>query len=102
MEIEREERESRDSGKREEQRYFERFRDKRAKESEEIKRNKPIFNRALRRDIFTHGLFSFVDDHGYVNLTIDKIDGKKKPITTFSTRQSARSFMFHVTEKYHL
>lgn len=37
MEIEREERESRDSGKREEQRYFERFRDKRAKESEEIK-----------------------------------------------------------------
>ena len=29
------------------------------KESEEIKRNKPKFNRALRRTIFTHGLFSF-------------------------------------------
>ncbi|MDG1314515.1 MAG: exonuclease domain-containing protein, partial [Flavobacteriaceae bacterium] len=34
------------------------------KESEEIKRNKPKFNRALRRTIFTHGLFSFQDSNG--------------------------------------
>ena len=37
---------------------------KAVKESEEIKTNKPQLNRALRRSIFTHGLFSFVDELG--------------------------------------
>ena len=72
------------------------------KESEEIKRNKPIFNRALRRTIFTHGLYSFTDGDGYINLKIDKADGRKKPITTFSNRASAKSFMFKWTEEYNL
>ncbi|MDT0557554.1 exonuclease domain-containing protein [Ichthyenterobacterium sp. W332] len=72
------------------------------KESAEIKKNKPIFNRALRRTIFTHGLFSYVDDNGYINLKIDKANGKQKPITTFSNRQSAKSFMFKIVETYSL
>lgn len=72
------------------------------KESEEIKRNKPIFNRALRRTIFTHGLYSYTDNDGYINLKIDKADGRKKPITTFSNRASAKSFMFKWTEDYKL
>jgi DNA polymerase-3 subunit epsilon len=72
------------------------------KESEEIKRNKPIYNRALRRTIFTYALYSFTDDDGYTNLKIDKVDGRKKPITTFTNRQSAKSFMFNAVEKYML
>ena len=72
------------------------------KESEAIKQNKPIYNRALRRTIFTHALYSFVDDNGYINLKIDKVDGRKKPITTFSNRQSAKSFMFKIVEDYNL
>ncbi len=74
------------------------------KENEEIKRNNPIYNRALRRKIFTHALYSFIDDHGYINLKIDVADGRKKqkPITTFANRQSAKSFMFHVVEEYKL
>ena len=72
------------------------------KESEEIKRNKPIFNRALRRTIFTHALYSFVDDNGYINLNIDKADGRKKPITTFSTKNSAKQFLFHAVEEFNL
>ena len=43
------------------------------KESAEIKHHKPKFNRALRRTIFTHGLFSFKDKNGYINLKIQKI-----------------------------
>ena len=70
------------------------------KESEEIKRNKPIYNRALRRTVFTHALYSFIDDDGYTNLKIDKVDGRKKPITTFTNRQSAKSFMFNAVENY--
>ena len=72
------------------------------KESEEIKRNKPIHNRALRRNIFTHALYSYQDDDGYTILHIDIANGKKKPITTFTNRQSAKSFMFKVVEDYNL
>jgi len=72
------------------------------KECEEVKLNKPILNRALRRTIFTHGLFSFRDDNGYINLKIDKVKGTQKPITTFANRQSAKSFMFKVVEDFKL
>ena len=72
------------------------------KESEEIKKNKPIFNRALRRSIFTHALYSFIDADGYMNLKIDKANGEEEPITTFSTRSSGKHFMFKIAEDYNL
>ena len=72
------------------------------KESAEIKKNKPIFNRALRRTIFTHALYSFTDDNGYINLSIDKSNREEMPITTFSTRASGKHFMFKAVEEYNL
>ena len=72
------------------------------KESEEIKRVKPILNRALRRTTFTHALYSFKDDDGYINLKIDVSDGRKKPITTFSNRESGKSFITKAVEEYNL
>lgn len=72
------------------------------KESEEIKRNKPKFNRALRRTIFTHGLFSFKDSNGYINLKIEKIKGNQKPITTFSNINAGKSFVNKMIEKKQL
>lgn len=72
------------------------------KESAEIKKNKPIFNRALRRAIFTHALYSFIDNNGYLNLKIDKAEGDKLPITTFSTRSSGKHFMFKNVDDYKL
>ena len=70
------------------------------KESEEIKRNKPIFNRALKRSIFTYALSSFKDDKGYLNLKIDKTDGRNNTITTFVNNQSAKSFLFNAVENH--
>ncbi|WP_110474879.1 exonuclease domain-containing protein [Winogradskyella epiphytica] len=72
------------------------------KESAEIKKNKPIFNRALRRTIFTHALYSYKDENGYINLKIDKADGNAIPIITFSTRLSGNNFLFKVVEDYNL
>lgn len=72
------------------------------KENEEIKHNKPIFNRALKRTVFTHALYCFQDDNEYINLKIERFDDRKKPITTFTNKQSAKSFMFHAVEKYAL
>ncbi|WP_396600785.1 exonuclease domain-containing protein [Algibacter sp. R77976] len=72
------------------------------KESEEIKKIKPLYNRALRRSIFTHALYIFKDENGYINLKIDIADGRKKPITTFSNRQSGKSFITKAVEDYNL
>ncbi|WP_412987926.1 exonuclease domain-containing protein [Pontimicrobium sp. IMCC45349] len=72
------------------------------KESEEIKRNKPKFNRALRRTIFSHGLFSFTDEKGYINLKVAKVNGKEKPITTFSNLKSAKSFLEKKVDEHNL
>ncbi|GAA4231141.1 exonuclease domain-containing protein [Postechiella marina] len=72
------------------------------KESEEIKRNNPIYNRALRRKTFSHALYSFKDNNGYINLKIDIADGRKNPITTFTNRQSAKSFIEKVVEEFKL
>lgn len=72
------------------------------KESEEIKKNKPILNRALRKTIFTHALYIFTDQNGYINLKIDKVNSDELPITTFTNRQSAKSFIHNISEKYEL
>ena len=72
------------------------------KESAEIKHHKPKFNRALRRTIFTHGLFSFKDENGYINLKIQKIKGNQKPITTFANIKSGKSFINKIVEKHSL
>ncbi len=72
------------------------------KESEEIKKNKPILNRALKRNKFTQGLYSFTDDNGYVNLRINHLKQNEKPITTFTNRQSGISFINRMIEDYEL
>lgn len=72
------------------------------KENEEIKRVKPIFNRALRRTGFTYALYSFKDENDYINLKIDIADGRKKPITTFSNKQSGKSFIIKAIEEFKL
>jgi DNA polymerase III subunit epsilon len=72
------------------------------KESEEIKANKPIHNRALKRSKFTQGLYSFIDDNGYINLRISQIKQEEKPITTFTNRQSGISFINRMIEMHQL
>lgn len=72
------------------------------KESEEIKRNKPIYNRALKRNLFSHGLFSFTDNNGYINLKVARVNGREKPITTFSNLKSAKSFVIRTTDEHNL
>ncbi|WP_313111089.1 exonuclease domain-containing protein [Aequorivita sediminis] len=72
------------------------------KESEEIRHIKPRFNRALRRTSYTHQLTSFVDENGYINLSIEKADGRKKAIITFNNFQQAKSELFKITEDFNL
>ena len=72
------------------------------KESEEIKRNKPVYNRAQRKTLFNNQLTSFKDEDGYINLAIEKADARKKTITTFTNYQQAKAVLFKITEDYKL
>ena len=72
------------------------------KESEEIKHNKPVYNRSLRRSLFQYQLSTFVDDKGYINLKIEKADSRKKAVTTFTNYQQAKSSMYRITEQHQL
>lgn len=72
------------------------------KESEEIKINKPIYNRAQRKSIFQWALYEVLTDDGYLSLQLQKADGRKKEITSFSSIQEGKNYLFKITEKYQL
>ena len=72
------------------------------KESEEIKINKPINNRAQRKTIFQYALYAYKNEDGYMALTIEKADGRKKEITSFTTLQEGKNVLFKITEKHNL
>jgi DNA polymerase-3 subunit epsilon len=72
------------------------------RESEEIKRNKPLYNRAQRRTGSSWGLFRSVDEDGYIRFRIDNTGGDEVPMSTFSSKPRARGKMLALIEKYHL
>jgi DNA polymerase-3 subunit epsilon len=72
------------------------------KESEEIKINKPIYNRAQRKSIFQWALYVEKNEEGYLSLKLNKADGRKKEITSFSSLAEGKTALFRITEKYDL
>ncbi len=72
------------------------------KESQEIKIHKPRYNRAQRKNIFQWALYPVLDNNGYLNLKIQKADGRKKEITSFTTLNEGKNMLFRITEKYKL
>ena len=72
------------------------------KESEEIKINKPIYNRAQRKTLFQWALYQEKDADGYLALKVKKADGRKKEITSFTSMQEGKNLLLKITEKNHL
>ncbi|MDX1543816.1 MAG: exonuclease domain-containing protein [Christiangramia sp.] len=72
------------------------------KENQEIKEIKPQYNRALKRDIFSHALYHFTDENGYVNLKIGRASKNRKNITTFGSLKSAKNSLARWVEEYEL
>ena len=72
------------------------------KESEEIKVNKPAYNRALRKMVFPWSLYSKLDQNGYLAVVIEKSDLRKNEIASFATHQEAQNKLFQITEKHNL
>ena len=71
-------------------------------ESDEIKRLKPIYNRAQIRSVFSYGIFMNIDEKGYFDLTIGKNEPLSKPLTTFSSAREAKDFMHFLADEFNL
>ena len=72
------------------------------KESSEIKKNKPVYNRAQRRTGFQWGIFSFTDNNGYINFNYGKLDCEDNPVSVFTGKERAKSMLMSLVEKYEL
>jgi len=72
------------------------------KESSEIKKNKPVYNRAQRRTGFQWGIFSFIDKKGYINYRYGQLNEEEIPVSVFTSKDKTRSKLNYLVEKYGL
>ena len=72
------------------------------KESSEIKRNKPVYNRAQRRTGFQWGIFSFIDGSGYINYRYGQLDSADSPVSVFTSKEQVKSKLNSLVETYGL
>ncbi|MCH2233798.1 MAG: GIY-YIG nuclease family protein [Crocinitomicaceae bacterium] len=71
-------------------------------ESKEIKENQPKYNRAQRRNQFTHGLYKYEDENGYINLIIQKVSNTGTPEMLFSGMTVAKRTLEYYVEQHSL
>ncbi len=71
-------------------------------ESDEIKKNLPLYNRKLRRTMYRYGLSSFVSQSGYINLQLSRITKDGAPQAVFYSYEEASSTLFELVRKFKL
>lgn len=71
-------------------------------ESDEIKKLKPIYNRKLRRSVFTIGLFVKEDKSGYLRLSLDAAREGEYPVTTFSSKREGKEILYNWVKEFDL
>jgi len=73
-------------------------------ESHEIKRLKPLYNRAQRRSVFPAGIFLRTDEQGYKHLYYGKADdhAASHPLIALGNQFKAKGFLFHKVSKFNL
>jgi len=71
-------------------------------ESSEIKKNKPVYNRAQRRTGFQWGIFRFTDQNGYINFRYGNLDCDDDPVSVFAGKERSKSMLISLAEKYEL
>ncbi len=73
------------------------------KESDEIKKYNPVYNRQQRRRLFSWGTYAYIAQDGYFRVGISK---KEIPNASFikgyKSKVSAQNELFHFVEKYNL
>jgi len=70
-------------------------------ESDEIKKNKPVYNRAQRREASYTGIYVSTDKNQYLQFSIGKIN-EELPLASFSSVEKAKDILNFLTDEYHL
>ncbi len=70
-------------------------------ESDEIKLQKPKYNRRQRRADNHYGVFTYLDENGYVCFKTEGIN-KESPVVSFNSAKEARDRLYKLSEKYEL
>lgn len=72
------------------------------KENEFVKNLEPIYNSALTKPKFSHGLYMSNDKKGYHILKIKPVSDKEQAISTFSSLKTAKSFLEQTISSHQL
>lgn len=72
------------------------------KESAEIKQNKPLYNKAQRKNRFHYGLFVFTDRKGYMRFNIAPNDGRVTPLSSFESIKEGVDYLFGKVDEFNL
>ena len=72
------------------------------KEYQEIKINRPIYNRMSPKSNFSWSIYSEKDDNGYLNLKLQKSDGRKKEVKSYTSLQEGKDALYRITSQYQL
>lgn len=72
------------------------------KESEEIKIHRPIYNRMSPKSNFSWAIYAEKDANGYLNLKLQKTDGRKKEIKSYTSQQEGKDALFRISSHYKL
>ena len=72
------------------------------KETEEIKINRPIYNRMSPKSNFSWAIYAEKDANGYLNLKLQKADGRKKEIKSYTSFQEGKDALFRITSQHQL
>lgn len=72
------------------------------KECQEIKINKPVYNRSQKKTVFPWSIYAEKNAKGYICLKLQKTDGRKKEIVSFASITDAKNALHRIAEKYSL
>lgn len=71
-------------------------------ESAEIKSRKPLYNRAQRRTGFRWGIYSYIDEQGYIRFEYRNVNDEEIPLSLFSSRDKARGKLEQIISEFTL
>lgn len=72
------------------------------KETEEIKINRPLYNRMSRKSNYSWAIYTEKDSDGFLNLKLQKADGRKKEVLSYVNAIEGKNALIQITSEFNL
>lgn len=72
------------------------------KENIELKKHRPLLNKRIKKKTFSHGLYSTLNQEGFINLKVKSIGKDPNYITSFTSLKSGNNFLEQVSKEQQL